>query len=181
MKFNSLKDLILGYHWLSVSEIFFEIYPDQKEYAQSYAEVYERLRRMDPTESEFQIVLSHEMGLSVSEEEEESYVSVSGKKTKPISSEESDSYAIEFQPWSEWLAMTISNVTYQNFSELEIIVHCLYEMTFIGFEEEIIQDKMKSLQKSIDDWNQLTEEEKKAQSFTLEELKKKWGWIDEEE
>lgn len=35
--------------------------------------------------------------------------------------------------------MTISKESLDYFSELEIIVHCLYEMTFMGFSDEDIQ------------------------------------------
>jgi len=35
--------------------------------------------------------------------------------------------------------MDISEESLADFSEKEIIVHCLYEMTFVGFSEEEIQ------------------------------------------
>jgi len=41
-------------------------------------------------------------------------------------------YAIEFTEWKQWLGMDIASVTLKRFLELEIITHCLYEMTFIG-------------------------------------------------
>src|SRR5690606_21284179 len=54
---------------------------------------------------------------------------------------ETTSYAIEFRPWSEWLGMTVTEKTLASYTELEILAHCLFEMTFMGFDEETIQDE----------------------------------------
>ncbi|NLO51569.1 MAG: hypothetical protein GX103_10490, partial [Bacteroidales bacterium] len=71
-----------------------------------------------------------------------------------------------------WLGMEISQESLQHFSELEIISHCLYEMTFVGFEEEEIQKELNSLEKSIEEYKNMTDEEKKANTISLEELLK---------
>lgn len=68
--------------------------------------------------------------------------------------------------------MEISPESLLHFSELEIISHCLYEMTFIGFEEKEIQEELKSIEKSIEDYKNMTDEEKKANTTSLEELMK---------
>lgn len=67
--------------------------------------------------------------------------------------------------------MTISQATLENFSELEIIAHCLFEMTFIGFDKEEIQEELKSLNKTVEDYKNLTEEEKNQSTISLDELK----------
>lgn len=59
--------------------------------------------------------------------------------------------------------------------ELEIICHCLYEMTFVGFDEKIIQEELKEMEKSIEDYENMSDEEKKANSKTLEEFMKDLG------
>ena len=52
------------------------------------------------------------------------------------------STAIEFTAWSEWLGMPIDTNSLKEFSELEIVAHCLNEMTYAGFEQEEINSKM---------------------------------------
>ena len=40
----------------------------------------------------------------------------------------------------------------KNFTELEILVHCLYEMTFVGFEEKDIKQGLESLESTAKDY-----------------------------
>ena len=46
------------------------------------------------------------------------------------------SYAIEFVPWIEWISMFITKKTLNILSNDEIIIGCLYEMTWSGFTEK---------------------------------------------
>ena len=69
--------------------------------------------------------------------------------------------------------MKLSPETLENFNELEIISHCLYEMTFCGYEQEEIQEQLQSIKKSVEDYKNLSDEEKKLKTFSLDELKDK--------
>jgi hypothetical protein len=102
----------------------------------------------------------------------EEYVDVSGKYKHPKNEEEKFSQAIEFTAWSKWLGMDISEESLLHFSELEIISHCLYEMTFVGFEEEEIQEEFNTIENSIEDYKNMTNEEKDANTTSLEDLLK---------
>ena len=51
-------------------------------------------------------------------------------------------YALEYTPWGEWLNFIISEETLSRYSELEIIAYCLFEMTWSGYDEEIIQGQL---------------------------------------
>lgn len=57
--------------------------------------------------------------------------------------------------------MDIDPNTLKTFSKLEIISHCLYEMTFIGFEEEEIQAEMDRINDTVEEIKNMTDEEKK--------------------
>lgn len=50
-------------------------------------------------------------------------------------------------------------------------------MTFIGFDEDEIQEQLKSLNDSVEEYNKLTDEEKKQNTISLDELKRR---LDEE-
>ena len=83
-----------------------------------------------------------------------------------------DSYAIEFVEWKNWLGMDVAPETTKNFSDLEIIAHCLYEMTFIGYEENEIQEQFNTIKNEIEEYKNLAEEEKKETTISLDELMK---------
>ena len=59
-------------------------------------------------------------------------------------SENGEYYALEFNDWSEWMAYPVSCISLENFSDEEIIAHCIEEMTFLGLEEDIkeAQDRL---------------------------------------
>jgi hypothetical protein len=106
-------------------------------------------------------------------EDNTSYIDVYGKKKICNSTSFSNSYAIEFESWEKWLGMEIAPEIIENFNELEIISHCLYEMTFCGYEQEEIQKQLQSINKRKDDYKNFSDEEKKMKTYTLDELKDK--------
>lgn len=165
MKF---KKLIQSNSWLSIASILLQLYPDEEKNISGYKKVFEELLFMHPADSEILIVVAHQKDDFDGEE----YVDVSGKYVNPQNEEEEFSQAIEFAPWNQWLGMEISPESLLDFSELEIISHCLYEMTFVGFEEEEIQEELNIMEKSIEDYKNMTDEEKKANTTSLEELMK---------
>lgn len=165
MKF---KKLIQSNSWLSVDKILLQLYPNEDKNLSGYRKVFEELLYMHPEDSDIIIAVAHQKDDFDGEE----YVDVSGKYANPKNEEEEFSLAIEFTPWNKWLGMEISPESLLHFSELEIISHCLYEMTFIGFEEKEIQEELKSIEKSIEDYKNMTDEEMKANTTSLEELMK---------
>lgn len=164
----NFKNLIQGNAWLSVAEILVKLYPDQKESLQSYEEVYEKLKFMAEEASD----LSIEIDYQTDDFDGAEYVSVSGKYENPKNEEETFAQSIEFEPWSRWLGMNITPESLATFSELEIIAYCLFEMTFVGFEEEDIQQELIKLEKEMEDYKAMTDEEKKENSISLDDLLK---------
>lgn len=162
----NLKNLIVENAWLSVATILLKIYPNQKDSLAGYEEVYQKLLAMPAEESE----LSIQIELQSDDYDDEKYISVSGAYKNPKNEEETYPQAIEFEPWKKWLGMNIDAETRANFSELEIIAHCLFEMTFVGFDEEVIQEELHKLEQEMEDYKAMTDEEKKANSISLDEL-----------
>ncbi|MCF6349348.1 MAG: hypothetical protein L3J20_13825, partial [Flavobacteriaceae bacterium] len=62
-----------------------------------------------------------------------------------------------------------------NFSELEIIAHCIYEMTFMGFEEEGIQEELNNLEDSVDEYKNQEEDTKTDNLTSFDDLLKKFN------
>ena len=168
-----LNDLIKSNSWLSVEMTLLRLYPEQINMIDEYRNVYEKLKFMQPEEDDMNIVLT-EYECDIDEESEiKTYVDVSGRKKEKEINSITDSYALEFVEWKKWLGMDLATETIENFNELEIISHCLYEMTFIDYEEEDIKEQFDMINKRVEEYKELTEEEKKLKTITLEELKKR--------
>ena len=162
----TLKDLIRQTVWLSVSSVLVDLYPEEKNNLQEYDHVFHRLKLMEPEDIQMILVLKN-VG-----EGDDHYVDVSGKHKYPKTEEEKYLQAIEFCPWRQWLGMEIDPESLREFSQLEIIAHCLYEMTFINFEEEKIQEELDSIKNSVEEYKSMTEEEKRENTRSLDDLLK---------
>lgn len=165
MKF---KKLLQTNSWLSAATILLESYPDEAKNISGYKKVFETLLFMNAYDSDISIDVVHQKDDFDGEE----YVDVSGKYKYPKNEDEKFSQAIEFTAWSEWLGMEVSQESLLHFSELEIISHCLFEMTFAGFEEEEIQKELNRIEEITEDFKNMTKEDKDANTTSLEELLK---------
>lgn len=170
----TLKDIIQANHWLSVELTFRGLYPEEIDELDDYRNVYEKLKILKPEAYHLQIVLTtYEDDLIFENEEAETYVDVSGLEHKTDANQTFESYAIEFLEWNKWLGMEIATNTVREFSQLEIIAHCLREMTFVSFDEQDIKTQLDSLNKTADDYKNMSDEEKEKNTFSLDELKKR--------
>lgn len=166
MYFN---DLIHQTEWLSVEFMLLELYPDIKEDIEAHKSAYEKIKQLKPNVMDMEIVLVEYQ--DDVEDELHTYVDVSGKKRDK---KDLQSYALEFVTWKDWLGMQISNDSLRNFNELEIVAHCLYEMTFIDFDEEAIVNQKDKLNNIVSDFKNLSEKEKLEKTFSIEEVLKRF-------
>ncbi len=167
----TFKELIRTHTWPSISILFFEIYPDAEKSLRDYQAVFGKLSLMDEEEMDMSIVITVEKDGFDGEE----YIDVSGLYNDPKNMEDHYPQGIEFSPWRQWLGMDISKENLNDFSEQEIIVHCLYEMTFMGFTEAVIQKVIDGSTKNREEHKSMTEEERDASTISVEELLKEWN------
>ena len=192
MKFKELIDTVF---WEFIEDEFHSWYYKDKESPEyqldGYRKVFDELRMMEPKESDMRIGLN----LITWDEFEnklvdEPYVIVDGKNGK-LQKESDDfqyfqfkddaerekvgnqetTWGIEFTPWDEWLGMSIDSETLNTFSKEEIVMHCLWEMTFCGYEQEEIQEKITDLKERVKEIESMSEEELKANTISMDELK----------
>ena len=162
-----LAAIINTNNWLSIELILLELYPDELINIEAYKSIFEKLQKETPITSDIEIVLTEYLS---DDNDGKKYIDVSGKNNIPDPGEITESLAIEFVPWNKWLGMSISADTLQNFTELEIISHCLFEMTFIDFDETEIEEQFSDINKTMEEYKKMTDEEKKSNTTSLEEL-----------
>ncbi|MFA5326892.1 MAG: DUF6557 family protein [Prolixibacteraceae bacterium] len=168
-----LNDLIKSYNWLSIEMTLLRLYPDQETMVNDYQHVFEKLKFLEPDDYDMSIVLTENDCDGDNETEVKTYVDVSGRKKEKGPNSITDNYAIEFVEWKKWLGMDLAPETTKNFSGLEIIAHCLYEMTFIGYNEEEIKEQFDTINDRVEDYKNLTTKEKEEKTISLDELKRR--------
>lgn len=164
-----LNNLIKQTEWLSVEFTLLELYPDIKDDIEAHKTAYEKIKLLNPNIINMEIVLVEYQ--DDFDDEINTYVDVSGKK---LDKADLQSYALEFMPWQDWLGMQISEDSLKNFNELEIISHCIYEMTFIDFDEEEVKNQKDKLNNIVDNYKNLSEKEKKEKTISIEDVIKRF-------
>jgi len=175
----TLADILKSHSWLSVKLTLEKLFPDQGEYCDDYEKVFYTLQTMNACESNVTI----DVHWVHDDFDNTEYADVSGYYTNisDRSDEYSNSLAIEFTPWQEWLGMPIDTKTLEMFSQLEIITYCLNEMTFAGFEQEDIQTEIDRINKIADDYDKMSPEEKKKNTYSWDEIKERFKKSDGED
>ena len=143
-----LVDLIKTNNWLSVKYTLLSLYPDQQVCIDAYEKIFSVLQKMDAQYCGMRIVLRDFDGDLYNK----AFTDVSGQNEQDGDEDNATNYAIEFTSWPEWLGMNISENSLKEYNELEIISHCLYEMTFVGYNEEEIQSYLSSVEGRLDEF-----------------------------
>ena len=129
-----LKDLIQNNSWKELELKFKGLYPEDIGNLEGFKKVYNALATLQPIKTDFQIVLSERNN------DEETFINVNGKDKS------GDNYGLDFIKWEEWLEMEVDFQTLEDYENLDIVVHCLWEMTFHGYDQEQIQEKCNELE-----------------------------------
>lgn len=110
-----------------------------RESAQPYASFSKKLRAIKPKETKITCRLKR--GYS-EDKKPQPLVKVVG-----IREGDSTEWAIEFEPWAEWLSMVVDCPPSLELSDAEILANIFYEMTFAGFNETKIKRKKDEIYK----------------------------------
>jgi hypothetical protein len=112
------------------------LYPDQETSLPGYERVYWTLLSASPVDTTMRLMIEY----VPKDDEFGGYWDVSAQDLEDL-----EFYAIEFRPWEDWLGMEIDPETLKTISSLDIICHCLWEMTFIGYEQDEIQKQWQEI------------------------------------
>jgi len=152
------KDIVRTCAFRNVKESLLRLYPNQKKAINGYKHVFQTLRLIMPSYNKEGMVIDiRRVGRG-----KNAYFAVSGiclEKDIP------QSYALEYTPWSAWLGYEVAQNVLKKMSKEEIIAHCLWEMTFMGFTQNQIRRKLTALKKRIKDIN-----EGKVKTIPFEEV-----------
>lgn len=98
------------------------------------------------------------------------YISVLGYDTK-----DKESYALDFMDRSRWLGSNILEKSLNEFGAIAFVCECLYEMSFISFDEEVIQEEKDILEERVKEIKEGTVEYLSSEEV-FGELRDKYGW-----
>ena len=150
----NLKQLLANHDREEVLARLFSLYPNQAESAEGYIYVLNSLDTIDPVDSKMVLHVQHCTDSPLDEfddvygadgaknNESEDWpqfaVGLNEEETARLTEfgEKEVTWALDFRPWNEFLGMEIGQETIDGYAETDIIAHCLYEMTFYGYDQE---------------------------------------------
>lgn len=186
----TFKEAISKVPWRDVEKFMVDYYTIDiaSEDIPHYQHIFNQLHFMTPVETTMRLCLSRvtEDVLDIDKDDFEPYVDIYGKNGT-LNKESSDyehfkdnvtdefaqsesTYALEFTPWDQWLYMTIDEDTINNFSLVEIVSHSLFEMTYCGYDQKDIQARLDELHKTVDEINNMSEDEKKKRFISFDDI-----------
>jgi len=152
------KDILKECVFKNVKDALLRLYPDQKKVINGYKYVFQTLRLMrDRYNKEGMVINIRKVGRG-----KNSYFCVSGAC---ILNGIRQSYALEYTPWSKWLGYEVDKKVLIKMPKEEIVAHCLWEMTFMGFTQNKIRSRLSVLRRLIKDI-----EEGKVKTIPYEEV-----------
>lgn len=165
-------DIIKKHSWDDIRNRLFDLYPDQINSLKGYESMYESLLTLpeEKIEDNMRLCITH-IHDYLTEEDQEEYEHVCGKNGKFLTHNDDklfldkdnnpieETYALEFNSWSYWLSLPIDELTLQNYEEIDIICHCIWEMTFFGFDYETVEKQSKGILDEIEDRKKYSKDE----------------------
>ena len=138
-----LSDLLMGVDFDSVFTKLCFWFNDQEKSEEGYRMVFDKIKAMTPKKHNL-----NDLFISIQKEEEDGveYLHVNGIH---VIGNDDRSYGLEFCDWNEWISMYITKETLNLLSKEEIVAGCLYEMTFFGFTEDKVKQKLEDLEKNV--------------------------------
>jgi hypothetical protein len=158
-----LAELLKATNWKAVKRALGETVPECRRALPHFRDVYKHIRTLPPIESDMRICLDV---VPPEEPDGSPWLVVSGRNGRlqrdepdfQASGHGSDSpfgrsevaYGLSLVPWAEWLGMAIDIDTLARCSRDEVVAHCLWEMTWYGYDEDRIQKKWDRLRADRD-------------------------------
>ena len=150
----TVGELIHSLSKQAVLDTLAHLYTGKGEWPEGYASLWEELRKMQPVLTDCSVVLSRTWS---SDDEPEPLVDVSGRMKG-----DTQLYAIEFVPWQEWLSMPIEvDAELQPMPLEEQLAHCFYEMTWAGYTQSEVGDRLEEITDRVEEVKEAWEKEPK--------------------
>src|SRR5262245_19518628 len=139
-----LKELQEKCDWDSVSGKLTELYPDQADNLPNYYRAWLEMRSLTPVQSSMMITIRehHDEQTGKSRHGVSGIEAATGKGSvvRTLEGFRELPYSLGMTEWAEWLGMKIEPQTMSRYPELEIVAHCLFEMTVYGWSQIAVSD-----------------------------------------
>jgi hypothetical protein len=173
-----LQTLVMTTEWVDLKKAFLKLYPSQDKNIAGYEEVYYTLLSLEPEETDQTLHIRQNEGYT---DDDPPWFEVYGTdgSMNEHAPEHEQTFALEYTSWGKWLSMPVHYMTMEQHSNIDIVAHCIYGMTFCGFNQETIKESLDELDrrmKSLEDgtaktysWDEIKDRLKEKFGFELDD------------
>jgi len=126
------------------------MYPEMIINADKLRVAYQTLLALPPTFSDLEIDIER---AELEEEDDQGWLVYGTEHGTRVS------YSLEFVPWQEWMSMTVNPNIIDQLGEIDVICHCLCEITLMGYTEEEIARIKADITRALNEYKGWTTEE----------------------
>jgi hypothetical protein len=183
----TLSELLESATWAETKAALLWSYPDAARSLEGYRCTLGKLRALAPFESNMRIILKEAFEEGLNDQPSIEVVGRNGQLNRDqadfrhlsysVDSEYATSetdFCLSFEPWKYWLGMRIDAGTLSRFTPPQIAAHCLWDMTFHGFEQWQVKEVMEEINRRADEVAAMSEEERKRNLIPMEEVVRKF-------
>lgn len=180
---TTLAELTAATRWTEIKAALAWLYPDDRAQLDEYRRVLRELRALRPEAGSMRIAIECATRLEPDEEPALEVIGRDGtcnrdledfahwdERARAEHGADQTTWSLAFHPWREWLGMTIEPATLEAHSPAHVVAHCLYEMTFYGFCEAIVQDNHQELLRRVAEVDAMSDEEKAEKLIPFEQV-----------
>ena len=185
MGMNTLQDLLKRNDPETVADRIAALYPGQASMRDDYLAQYLKCLHLEPVADSPQMTLVVRVCPAEPEFDEEDSVDIAGSTGQSRRQyyledngpdahmhnpedphwDEPESFGLSFTPWNKWCAMPFSDESLTKFSEVDLLAHALWEMSWHGFDEIAIEERLEGIKRSADECRDGTQESYTAEEF----------------
>jgi len=149
----TLAQLLAQTKWPEVKAALCSLMGVEEADVPRHQDVYEHILSLPACPSGFALVIARQ-----EDGGNDGSIEVSARWTRPVSEAPTEirqalldegpdtCFGFELEPWQNWLGLLVDQDTRQVFSPAEIVAACLWEMSYVAFDEETISQLADHLQ-----------------------------------
>ena len=157
----NFKNLIDNSSFNDIWKAFIKIYPDYSQHDLEYENVYNTLLGLSPSENDDYMTINIEL-LEDDSNHIEYHVYGTNNGTEWIGK-----WGLADSSWEKWLSYYISENVLREFKSCVIVALCLWEMTWDGFKQDQIKEKISRLEQAIEDFHKWEDYERLVLDGTI--------------
>jgi hypothetical protein len=148
MKF---MEIFSRYSWQEIEPSYVKLYPEEKSKKRKAREAFAYIQTLSPSNTAMQIEIAY------CEDEDGNYHDVCGKDGMMREDGLEEKFCLALVRWGEWLGMDIEPGVRVMYSDLDIVCHCFWEMTWNGYSMDMVIEAREELSRRALELDTVTE------------------------